>query len=115
MPSNLPFTLERLGDRWNVDNELSGSAGATLRYQRGPDRGIVTVTVKPPGGPFSVAATVLTTVIDCYNATSAEASAAITVPAASGAIPQPREFLFEVTGKNASSSGHRVVARSVDF
>src|SRR4051812_37287446 len=95
---NDPFTLEHIGDRYEVEYELAGKTVATLLVQKGPDRGQLVVTVTTPNGS---AAPLLTTV-DCYNAAPLETTAVISVGTNASSLPQPRRILFEVSPtKNA--------------
>jgi hypothetical protein len=94
---------------FKIWHQMAGSYNAVLRFKTSTNRGKVKVYL----GTTSTPTTQIGAEIDLYSAV--DGFSTVEIPIAAFATAGDRFIKFEVTGKNASSGGYRVVLDSLEF
>ena len=94
---------------FKIWHQMAGSYKAVLRFKKSTNRGKIKVYL----GTTSTPTTQIGSEIDLYSAT--DAFTTVEIPIAAFATAGDRFIKFEVTGKNASSGGYRVVLDSLEL
>lgn len=105
------YNSDAVGDyaTFKVWHQLAGSYKAVLRFKKSSNRGKVKVYL----GETSTPTTQIGSEIDLYSAT--DAFTTVEIPISAFTAAGDRYIKFQVTGKNASSGGYRIVLDSLEF
>jgi hypothetical protein len=105
------FNADAVGDyiTFKAWHQMPGSYSMVLRVKKGTNRGKMKVYL----GTTATPTTQVGSEIDLYSAS--DSFQTIEIPIAAFAAGGDRFVKFEVTGKNASSGGYRIVLDSLEF
>jgi hyaluronate lyase len=105
------YNADAIGDyaTFKIWHQMAGSYKAVIRFKKSTNRGKVKIYL----GTTSTPTTQIGSEIDLYNAS--DLFQTVEIPIAAFAVDGDRFIKFEVSGKNASSGGYRVVLDSLEF